>query len=350
MQSRLLFLRNLVPQARICMAHGQMDEKELEQTLWDFNNGKYDLLLASTIIESGIDITNANTLIVEDAQNFGLAQLYQLRGRIGRGDVKAYCYLFHPDWLFKKTEQSEDNFASLAAMYYKTKEEKDPTEEAKKRLAALMEFSDLGSGFRLALRDMEIRGAGELMGVKQHGYVNEVGLSLYCELVAAEVKKLRGQSPQRTLRATINLPVAAYIPPDYLPDEADRLRYYKELMEADASKTQEILNKLTQLCGPVPPEILNLVQLFSFSVQAGNLEIYHVDWVDDQLELLFTRRFKMPANFPGELFNRFGTQNVKFTTSKNGDGLHLTAPNKQNPIVFTTTVLTFFSSLLAPQK
>ncbi len=350
MDSRLAFLRKLVPQARICMAHGQMDEKELEQTLWDFNNGKYDLLLASTIIESGIDITNANTLIVEDAQNFGLAQLYQLRGRIGRGSAKAYCYLFHPDWLFQKTEQTEDNFANLAAMYWKPTQEKDPSEEAKKRLAALMEFSDLGSGFRLALRDMEIRGAGELMGLKQHGYVNEVGLSLYCELVAAEVKKMRGEPTQRTLRATVNLPLPAYIPPDYLPDEADRLKYYKELMSADETKTQEIVSKLTNLCGPIPPEVKNLIQLFSLSSQAGNLEIYHVDWIEGELELLFSRQFQMPPNFPQELFNRFGMENVKFTTSKNGNGLHLVPSLHQEPAIFANEVITFFTSLLQPQK
>ena len=169
MQERLDFLRRLVPQARICMAHGQMNEKELEQTLWDFNQGKYDVLLASTIIESGIDITNANTLIVEDAQNFGLAQLYQLRGRIGRGDSKAYCYLFHPNWLFKPSPQDDNTYAQLAAVYWKEKPTQDPTADAKERLSALMEFGELGSGFRLALRDMEIRGAGDLLGVRQHG-------------------------------------------------------------------------------------------------------------------------------------------------------------------------------------
>jgi len=350
MESRLLFLRQLVPQARICMAHGQMNEKELEQTLWDFNNGKYDLLLASTIIESGLDITNANTLIVEDAQNFGLAQLYQLRGRIGRGDQKAYCYLFHPDWLFKKPEQSEDNFTQLAAMYFNPKAEKDPTEEAKKRLAALMEFSDLGSGFRLALRDMEIRGAGELLGVKQHGYVNEVGLSLYCDLVASEVKKLRGETPQRTLRATVNLPLAAYIPPDYLPDEADRLKYYKELMSADEQKTREILARLSNLCGPVPEEINHLICVFRLSSQAGRLGIFHLGWVNGMLELLFTRQFKMPQELPNELFNRFGMQHVHFVSSKNGDGLHLTPPADSKPAAFAQAVLTFLNSVLVPQK
>ena len=350
MQSRYLFLQHLVPQARICMAHGQMEEKELEQTLWDFNQGKYDILLASTIIESGIDISNANTLIVENAHNFGLAQLYQLRGRIGRGSTKAYCYLFHPDWLFKKKEDAPDNYADLAAVYWKPKEEKDPTEEARQRLAALMEFGELGSGFRLALRDMEIRGAGDLLGVKQHGYVNEVGLSLYCDLVAAEVKKLKGQRVERTLRAKVNLPVPAYLPPDYLPDDAERLKYYKELMSADEPQTQQLLAKLQDLSGPLPQEVKNLTELFRLSARAGALEIYHVDWLDGQLELLFTRRFQMPPNLPGELFNRFGTQRVEFVKSKNGDGLRLTAPDGKEPVAFARETLSFFETILKPQK
>ena len=350
MQSRYLFLKQLVPQARICMAHGQMDEKELEQTLWDFNQGKYDILLASTIIESGIDITNANTLIVENAHNFGLAQLYQLRGRIGRGSTKAYCYLFHPDWLFKKPEETDNNYADLSAVYWKPKEEKDPTEEARQRLAALMEFGELGSGFRLALRDMEIRGAGDLLGVKQHGYVNEVGLSLYCDLVAAEVKKLKGERVERTLRAKINLPVPAYIPPDYVPDDADRLKYYKELMDADEAKTQTILAHLQDLSGPLPDEVKNLTELFRLSARAGALEMYHVDWIDGKLELLFTRRFKMPPNLPGELFNRFGAEHVEFIKSKNGDGLRVEAPAGKSPVPFTQETLSFFENILKPQK
>ena len=293
---------------------------------------------------------NERTRIVEDAQNFGLAQLYQLRGRIGRGDVKAYCYLFHPAWLFKKEEQPEDNFADLAAVNLTYHTEKDPTEEAKKRLAALMEFSDLGSGFRLALRDMEIRGAGELMGIKQHGYVNEVGLSYYCDLVAAEVKKLHGELVQQTVRATVNLPLAAYIPPDYLPDEADRLKYYKELMAADPQKTQVLLARLANLCGPVPPEIDHLVQLFALSGQASALGIYHVGWQEGGLELLFTRQFQMPPNFTTELFNRFGMENVRFISSKNGDGVHLSAGKETSALDFTQRALTFFTSLLAPQK
>ncbi len=350
MQERLSFLRKLVPQARICMAHGQMDEKELEQTLWDFNQGKYDVLLASTIIESGIDITNANTLIVEDAHHFGLAQLYQLRGRIGRGNQKAYCYLFHPAWLFTSAEQEDNNYADLAAMYFKNKPAQDPTAQAKERLSALMEFGELGSGFRLALRDMEIRGAGDLLGVRQHGYVNEVGLTLYCDLVAAEVKKLKGQTPPRTIQAKINLPLAAYLPPDYLPDEAERLKTYKELFTANATQTAAILARLTDQCGPVPPEVQNLVETISLANRAGRLGIFQVDWIDNSLELRFVRHIELPDNLPQALLARYGAEQVQFLQNKSGYGLRLTGPASTPPLAFATQVIDFVSSLLPAQK
>ena len=213
-----------------------------------------------------------------------------------------------------------------------------------------MDFGELGSGFRLALRDMEIRGAGDLLGVKQHGYVNEVGLSLYCDLVAAEVKKLKGERVERNLRAKVNLPVAAYIPPDYVPDDAERLKFYKELMSADEAKTQQILAKLQDLSGPLPPEVIQLTELFRLSARAGALEIYHMDWLDGQLELLFTRRFKMPASLPGELFNRFGPERVEFVKSKNGDGLRLSAPAGQAPVAFAREVIGFFEGILKAKK
>lgn len=350
MESRYLFLKKLLPHARICMAHGQMNEHDLEQTLWDFNNGKYDILLASTIIESGIDITNANTLIVENAQNFGLAQLYQLRGRIGRGDKKAYCYLFHPDWLFKKSEtQQADNYAELLAIpHYKAPMEKDPTEEAKKRLAALMEFSDLGSGFKLALRDMEIRGAGELLGVKQHGYANEVGLSLYCDLVANEVKKLKGENTQRPIRATVNLPVAAYIPPDYLPDDAERLKYYKELMGADAQQAGQILHRLEDFAGPLPQEILHLNRVLQLSRRAGLLHIFHVEYAQNALELLFVRDFQMPPDLPARLLAQYA-ERLQFIKTHHGDGLRIMLPAGQDATSYAEQIIAFLEQLLPPK-
>lgn len=349
MESRYLFLQKLIPHARICMAHGQMDENELEQTLWDFNQGKYDILLASTIIESGIDITNANTLIVENAQNFGLAQLYQLRGRIGRGDKKAYCYLFHPDWLFKKSAPAaEDTYSQLLAMPFRAPKEKDPTEEAKKRLAALMEFSDLGSGFKLALRDMEIRGAGQLLGVKQHGPANEVGLSLYCDLVASEVKKLKGEVVEKEIRATVNLPLAAYIPPDYLPDEADRLKYYKELLNANEERARQILAKLTDLAGPVPSELANLNRILQLSRRAGALQIFHIEFVSPYLEILFTHHFHTPADFPLQLLTKYG-EHIQFIKTRNADGLHLTLPPNSSPVEEAEKMITFFENILKPK-
>ncbi len=344
MQERLTFLRKLVPQARICMAHGQMPEKELEQTLWNFNQGHYDVLLASTIIESGIDITNANTLIVEDAQDFGLAQLYQLRGRIGRGEQKAYCYLFHPDWLFNKDEPT-DNYADLAAFYWKPKPKKDPTSGAKERLAALMEFGELGSGFRLALRDMEIRGAGDLLGVRQHGYVNEVGLTLYCDLVAAEVKKLKGQPVERLLQAKVNLPVTAFIPPDYLPDESARLKTYKELMAAGPAETAAVLARLQDQCGPVPAEIKQLIEVISLSRQAGKAGIYQMDWVDPALACSFSSHTRLPANLPQVLLAQYGAQQVQFLHTRQGYGLRLLVPDGQTPFAFAQEFIGFLNGL-----
>ena len=349
MHERLDFLRKLVPQARICMANGQMKEQELEQTLWDFNQGRYDVLLASTIIESGLDITNANTLLVEDAQDFGLAQLYQLRGRIGRGDHKAYCYFFHPAWLFKKDEP-QDNYADLAACYWHPSAGKDSSSQAKERLAALMEFGDLGSGFRLALRDMEIRGAGDLLGVRQHGYVNEVGLTLYCDLVAAEVKKLKGQPVEKQLQAKINLPVTAFIPPDYLPDEAERLKTYKELMGADAAQTSAILNRLKDHCGPIPQEIITLTNLISLSNRAGKLGIYQIDWADPALEVFFTKHFSMPAHLPQALLEHYGTDRLQFLHIKQGYGLRIICPQTSTPLACTQELLAFLNTLYAVQK
>ncbi|ACC97727.1 Transcription-repair coupling factor [Elusimicrobium minutum Pei191] len=324
MESRLELLKRLVPEARICMAHGQMNETALEKTLWAFYNHEYDILLASTIIESGLDISNANTLIIESAQDFGLAQLYQLRGRIGRGDRKAYCYLFHPDWLFQKPKDNierENNFEDLKAFLTK-KKEADPTETAKKRLSALMEFSELGSGFKLALRDMEIRGAGELLGTRQHGFANEVGLSLYCDMVAAEVKKLKGEPVEKKYRATVNVPVAAYIPPEYLPDDNERLRYYKELLNSGELEQKKTLNKLIDLAGPLPEEVKTLSKVILISNKAGELNIRHIEATKDFVEFYFAKNFKMPEGAIGELIVKYGN-NLKFIPSAKGDGFRI---------------------------
>ena len=320
MPAKLARLQSLLPEVRVCMAHGQLDDAALESTLWDFYNKKYDMLLASTIIESGLDITNANTLIIENAQDFGLAQLYQLRGRIGRGDTKAYCYLLHPDWLMKKKEEEDFAFDSF---YGKIKKQpKSSTEEAQKRLSAIMEFSELGSGFKLALRDLEIRGGGELLGIKQHGYANEVGLSLYCDLVAGEVKKLKGEYEPRPILAAVNLRVPAYIPPDYMPSDSERLRYYKELISADKPQKDTLLRAMENLSGPAPAELLNLIEIMQISQDAGKLNIRAIEGGEGFAEFYFAKTFKMPADAVSRLLQKFQNK-IKFISSPNGDGLRL---------------------------
>lgn len=324
MPAKLAHLKELMPLVKIAYAHGQMPEKELEETLWDFYNKKYDVLLASTIIESGLDITNANTLIIENAQDFGLAQLYQLRGRIGRSDNKGYCYLLHPKNLLNKQEEQDYALDSFFGKVLKKK--KEPNSEARKRLEAIMEFTQLGSGFKLALRDLEIRGAGELLGVKQSGQAGEVGLSMYCDLVASEVKKLKGIPVERKFYATTNLRTQAYIPPDYLPNDDERLRYYKEFLEADYETKQTLLKQLEDICGPAPKELKNLLKVMQISAVAGKMHIRHIEGTKDYISFFFIRNYKMEAETINKLLELFKGE-IEFIPSPAGDGLRIDKPN-----------------------
>ena len=325
MPQKFEHLKKLLPLVKIAYAHGQMPEKELEETLWDFYNKKYDVLLASTIIESGLDITNANTLIIENAQDFGLAQLYQLRGRIGRSDNKAFCYLLHPkDLLLRQNNQTY----ALDSFFGKiTQKKKAPNSEAKKRLEAIMEFTQLGSGFKLALRDLEIRGAGELLGIKQSGYAGEVGLSMYCDLVANEVKRLKGEPIERKFYATTNLQVPAYIAPDYLPNDEERLKYYKEFLEATYEEKQTLLKKLEDICGPAPKELRNLLEIMQISAVAGKMNIRHIEGTSEHIDFFFIRNYKMPVDTITKLLELFKGQ-IKFLSAPAGDGLRLYHTNK----------------------
>jgi len=239
-------LRALVPEARFAIAHGQMSEGQLEQVMLDFWNGGYDVLVATTIIESGLDLPQVNTLIVERADLLGLAQLYQLRGRVGRSSQRAYAYLFHP-------------------------EEQRLTEEAYRRLEAIGEFSDLGSGFQLALRDLEIRGAGSVLGNVQSGHISAVGFDLYIELVAEAVEELetgsRREEPRPEVR--IELPVEAHLPDDYVPDQDARLEAYRRLA---AAATQEAIDDVVaeweDRYGVLPPRAAVLIDMARLRVEA----------------------------------------------------------------------------------
>lgn len=224
-------------QVNIAYAHGQMDEKILEEVLIDFMNGKYDVLVCTTIIESGVDIPTVNTLIVEDADRLGLAQLYQIRGRVGRSNKLAFAYL-----TFRK--------------------DKVLSEEAQKRLSAIKEFTELGSGFKIAMRDLEIRGAGSILGKVQHGHINSVGYDMYIRLLSEEIKKLKGEKVESEIVPTIDLMISAFIPPEYIEDHKERINMYKKISSInDKGDMEEIYDELIDRFSDIPIEVDNLIKI-----------------------------------------------------------------------------------------
>jgi transcription-repair coupling factor (superfamily II helicase) len=226
-----LYLKKLVPKARISVTHGQMPERELEKRINDFYDHKSDILLATTIIESGIDIPNANTMIIDRADTYGLAQLHQLRGRIGRSDRKAYAYFVIP-------------------------ENRILTETAQRRLQALQTYAEMGSGFALASSDMEIRGAGDILGAEQSGHIEAIGLEFYMDLLQEAIEEIKGEQKVSVKNIEVQTPFSAYIPNSYIPDHALRLKYYKRLSNCiDLSRLEEIISEISDSFGHFPKEL-----------------------------------------------------------------------------------------------
>ncbi|MGI6734123.1 MAG: transcription-repair coupling factor [Anaerovoracaceae bacterium] len=256
-------IRQLVPQASVAAAHGQMSEKQLEDIMLQFVNNQYDVLVATTIIESGLDIPNVNTMIILDADRLGLAQLYQLRGRVGRSNRMAYAYL----------------------MYQK---DKVLPEQAEKRLRAIREFTEFGAGFHIAMRDLEIRGAGNLLGPEQHGHMLTIGYELYCKLVEDAVRELSGGEARAGDEAetSIELPVEAHIPGDYISDELVKLQMYKKIASIrDEGDRSEIIDELLDRFGEIPKETLNLIEIAMIKAMANKSGIYRVR--QEQKRLVF---------------------------------------------------------------
>jgi len=215
--------------------HGQMGEAEVEETMLAFAEGAFDVLLATTIIESGLDIPEANTILVERADKLGLAALYQLRGRVGRRDQEAWAYLFHPLRL---------------------------TEGAERRLVAIADLSDLGSGHLLAEKDMEIRGVGNLLGPEQHGHIRAVSLEIYTELLSEAIRKLKGEQTEPERHVTIDLQLSARLTPEYIPSPAARSRYYGRLAECkNLAQLSRLAKELKERYGPAPQEVENFLAL-----------------------------------------------------------------------------------------
>jgi transcription-repair coupling factor (superfamily II helicase) len=246
-----------------------MDEEQLERAMLDFVARKYDVLLATTIVENGLDIPNANTMIINRADRYGLSQLYQLRGRVGRSDRHAYAYLLIPP---------EDTLTPVA----------------KKRLAAMKEFSDLGSGFRVAALDLEIRGAGNLLGGEQSGQIETVGFEMYMKLLEETVRELKGEEVEDDVRANVNLRVDLRIDESYIPDQNQRLMLYRKV--ASARRDEEIdsiLEEAVDRYGPLPTSVLNLADYGRIRVMADQLGIESIDREGRTVVLKFGARSKV---------------------------------------------------------
>ncbi len=242
-------LRRLVPEANIAYAHGQMRETELEHIMYDFINGDIDVLVSTTIIETGLDISNVNTIIVHDSDTMGLAQLYQLRGRVGRSNRTAYAFLmYRRDKLLK--------------------------EIAEKRLQAIREFTDLGSGFKIAMRDLEIRGAGNLLGAEQHGHMEAVGYDLYCKMLNQAVARLKGKGERADFQTTVDLDVDAYLPPSYIVNEMQKLDIYKRIAAIEnEEQADDMRDELGDRFGKVPASAQNLMRISLIRTLAHRLYV-----------------------------------------------------------------------------
>ncbi|MCE7872973.1 transcription-repair coupling factor [bacterium CPR1] len=256
-------IRRLLPQARIGVGHGQMEEGRLEKVMMDFLEGEYDVLCCTTIIESGIDIPNVNTIIIHNAHAFGLSQLYQLRGRVGRSSRQAYCYLLNPP-------------------------SRELTPEAEKRLATIRDFTHLGAGYQIALRDLEIRGAGDLLGAEQSGHIASVGFDLYCRLLGDAVKTLRGEKvEEEELSAVVELPIPASLPEEYVSDSRQKVALYKRIagLRSDAQR-QDLEAELRDRFGPLPVEAQHLLEVVDLRMRARELEIPSIRAKEGRLTFL----------------------------------------------------------------
>lgn len=281
-------LQNIVPNARIALGHGQMNEKELEEVIVDFSNHEYDILLATTIIENGIDIPNANTMIIHDADKFGLAQLYQLRGRVGRSQRQAYCYCFY-------------------------KKSKEISTDATNRLKAIKEFTTLGSGYQIALRDIEIRGVGNILGTKQHGHMINVGFDTYCELLEEAVNELQGNAAEKTVPTIVDINVTAYIPDEWVGSVDQKMIEYKRLADVKSSvELDYIVEEWTDRFAKPPESVENLIKLIRLRLSATEVKISAIREAQDCIRI-YTPYTKPEWNIIQSILPHGISKKIKYT-------------------------------------
>jgi transcription-repair coupling factor (superfamily II helicase) len=310
---RAAMIQELLPQCRIGVGHGQMGESDLEKVLLGFMRHEYDVFVCTTIVENGLDIPLANTMLIENAERYGLSELYQLRGRVGRSNRRAYAYLLVP----ADTELSE---------------------VARKRLAALKEFSDLGAGFKIAALDLELRGAGNILGGEQHGHIAAVGFDMYIRLLEETVHELKGEEVPLEVHSTLNLGLDIRIPPEYISDEHQRLRAYKKIAEANTVEAAETIRaELADRYGPPPEAVATLLKFSVLKSRAQQLGIEAIDRRHGALNVKFHKESRIDPNRLMQLIA--GTQGAQFTPA---GVLRLPLDGVQSP----TQVLDYVSARL----
>lgn len=294
-------IQELVPEARIGVAHGQMDEKKLEDIMLKFMEGDFDILVCTTIIESGLDLPNVNTMIIEDADRMGLSQLYQLRGRVGRSNRIAYAYITY-------------------------KKDKMLSEIAEKRLQTIKEFTEFGSGFKIAMRDLEIRGAGNLLGPEQHGHIETVGYDMYCRLLDEAIRELKGELPaEKSLEVNIDLNIDAYISDDYINTEMQKIEMYKKIASIqDEQDVMDIKDELLDRYGDLPKPVENLISIAYIKALASKLDIVSITEKKEALILQLKDEKSIKIEIIGKLAEKyrrrilFNAGNNPYLTYKTG--------------------------------
>ena len=305
-------IQALVPEANVAFAHGQMKERELEKIMYRFINGEIDVLVSTTIIETGLDISNVNTMIIHDADNMGLSQLYQLRGRVGRSNRTAYAFL----------------------MYRRNKLLK---EVAEKRLAAMKEYSELGSGFKIAMRDLEIRGAGNLLGAEQSGHMEAVGYDLYCKMLNEAVKEAKGVVVEDRFDTSIDINTNAYIPPTYISNELQKLDVYKRIAGIETEEeAEEMLEELIDRFGEPPKSVQNLLTVARLKFWAHSIYMKEISQKGNELKFVMYEKAKInPARIPEVVQNHAPC--LKFTADANNPyfvyTLHVNSREKGKDVI-----------------
>ncbi|MBR2098467.1 MAG: transcription-repair coupling factor, partial [Firmicutes bacterium] len=314
-------IRELVPEANVVVGHGQMGERELEDVMMKFLEGEYNMLVATTIIESGLDIPNVNTMIIMDADRFGLSQLYQLRGRVGRSNRMAYAYLVY-------------------------KKDKVLSEVAEKRLRAIREFTEFGAGFRVAMRDLELRGAGNILGVEQSGHMLSVGYELYCKLVEETVRELQGgaaEEAQHEADTSVELGIPAFLPESYVADELTRLSMYKRIAAITSEEDKfEVTDELLDRFGDLPKPAQNLLDIALIRSMASRCGISKVALQHRKLVLLFEEKNCLGPELFAALMDDYGMRLTIYGGVEPRVTLVLDkAPAQQEAEVILTTMLAF---------